>query len=285
MVTIPVVLKDLIDKVNASHHNGILGIVQYYTLFDRAGSLVGDAAFRQELETLVKEHAPKSAKRDLHQWMQEVLTAFLGFLVEVPPPPKLNRQQTRALKRYNLWLFFAPSEIEKRELPAHFVRPVWGTYLQDDQIQRIPLCGKWVAFEVTPKPNYRGTVYPNDRLIKDLGLESRFAHPHSDGGEGDDIVTDLMPKIAGLLHMDSAQVGLASVEAWNFIANLMNFLRENYGEDLPDLGSTDSVEWVANTYGSEFALIVGDVMCGGLAYLDHYSRVLRSCELRNSFCI
>jgi hypothetical protein len=85
-----------------------------------------------------------------------------------------------------------------------------------------------------------------------------------------------MPKIATLTHFASSQVGLASAEAWNFLASLMNFLRENYGEDLPDLGSTNSVEWVANTHGSGRALVVGRVERGGLAYVSLGWRDYRS---------
>jgi hypothetical protein len=261
---IPVILKDFIDRVNASGGKGLPGLVAHFALFDRAGKLAADPQFLQKLEELVEEHEPQADReRDPRGWMQEALSAFLGFLVEVPEPPKLNRKQTRALKKYGFIMVFIPA-IGEAQYPEHAVKPAWSQYLNEQEIERIPLAGRWVAIETIRKPDWQEKAYPDDRLIADIGLKSRFANPFDGEKEGDDIVTDLLPKIAQRVGFGRESVMVTSAEEWNFVANLFNWLREVRGEVLPDLGSTDSWEWSRNSFGSELRLIVGHRESGGL---------------------
>jgi hypothetical protein len=177
MGTIPVWIKDLIDRNNAQLEladRGVPGLLTHFPLVMRICALLGRPEFLAELTGFVEKHEAaatpaKAPWRNPRLWMQGVLTVFLGFPVEVPPPPRLNRAQTRALKRYNIRLFFVPAIGEAR-YPARVVKPDWGKYLKQSETLRIPLPGRWVAFDVTRKPDYTDRVYPNDRLAADLGL-------------------------------------------------------------------------------------------------------------------
>lgn len=261
--------KDLQERVNATGGAGMPGIVRFFNEFNRAGQLVDRPEFMAELRILLERFQPRS--ENLCEWMTEALEAFLGFPVEVPDPSSPGKRQRNRLEKYGYRPFFIPA-ITEDQYPERAVRYTWDRYLDTNQVERIPLAGEWVWVEVITKPKYSAGVYPNDQLITDIGLETRFRHPHSGKGEGDDIVGDLIPKIAKRLSVKSDQVDLPSAEQWNFLANFWNFLREQFSEDLPGLGSSASVEWVKNTYGSEDALLVGNSVDGGLAYVNYHWR-------------
>lgn len=264
-------LKKLIDRVNADGDDGIPGIIDHLPLFQRAGKLVGQTGFIPAFEAFVAgceksalQPAKAASTRGLRVWMQDALSEFLGFAVKVPEPPKLNRRQTRAFRKYGFRLFFLPAIGEDR-YPAHIIKPAWGKYLDVGQIERIPLPSRWVPVETIVKPDWSAGHYPDDRLMRDIGLSTRFGHPHSGKGEGDDIVEDILPKIAGKLGLPPESVMLLSAEEVNFLGTFWNWLRMNRGENLPDLGSTNSWEWVRNSFGSDLRLVVGARAHEGLA--------------------
>ena len=282
--SIPSWMKELTDQVNRTGGEGMPGVLQNFGLINRAGRLLSQEPFLTDFSELVERHeaelserqvqteglsalsypkltgsGSKNWRKQLHTWMQTILDAFLGFSVEVPEPPALNRTQRRALKKYGFMVLYVPA-LDEIRYPEHMIRSAWGQYF----IERIPLSGQWVAFEMIVKPDY-SDVYPSDQLMADIGIKTRFAHPHSGKGEGDDIV-DILPKIARKLSLkDGQQVQLSTAETWNFVANLFNWLTANTALTLPDLGSTLSWEWTANCYGSRYRVIVGDCADGGLA--------------------
>ena len=277
MGTIPVWLKDLFDKHNATGDEvGIAGVLNHYPLVMRVGRLLlGAPAFLEELTALIVRHEPPVEEKPalgrmptdftkLHAWMERALTEFLGFEVMVPEPPTFNQRQRRLLKKMKLRVIFLPDESDEK-LAALKVKSNWSRYLTVDNIERIALPGKWVAYEVIPKPNYGDGKYADDKLMAAIGLDSRFNHPHSGKGEGDDLEGDILPKVAAVLAPLGGKVILQSAEEFNFLGNFLNWLREKTGEDFPDLGATDSWEWCRNSCGVHYRLIVGGRGRGGLS--------------------
>ena len=286
-------MKKLIDRVNVpGGEDGADTLMDHWPLMLSASRLIRDEdSFLTDFSELVERHeaelserqvqteglsalsypkltgsGSKNWRKQLHTWMQTILDAFLGFSVEVPEPPALNRTQRRALKKYGFMVLYVPA-LDEIRYPEHMIRSAWGQYF----IERIPLSGQWVAFEMIVKPDY-SDVYPSDQLMADIGIKTRFAHPHSGKGEGDDIV-DILPKIARKLSLkDGQQVQLSTAETWNFVANLFNWLTANTALTLPDLGSTLSWEWTANCSGRRLRLIVGARAYGGLAGVHRHWR-------------
>ncbi len=212
--------------------------------------------------------AGKNWKAELHTWMQEILDAFLGFHVEVPEPPSLNRAQRRLLKKYKFWLFFVPA-IGEDKYPEHFIKLDWNRFLSGANVAPLPLAGRWVAFETIYKPNYWEGRYPDDQLMAAVEIDSRFAHPHSNKGEGDDLLECILPKVAEVLKSLDGETKIQPARTFNFLGNLFNWLHLHTSEDrLPDLGSTNSLEWCGERYDSQDVLIVGNCDYGGLSYVS-----------------
>ena len=291
-------MKALTDQVNQTGGAGMPGVLQNFPLVNRVGLLLHEDDFLKDLSVLVDRHeaglikkesqaerlaklsypkltgsGSKNWRTQLHGWMQTVLDAFLGFNVEIPEPPALNRTQRRAFSKYGLMPLYIPA-ITEAQYPAHMIKPAWGKYLTEvHQIQRITLPGQWVAYEVIEKPNYQDGVYPSDKLMEDIGIATRFAHPYSGKDEGDDIIKDILPKIAGKLAFKAnRQIQLPTAEVWNFVGNLFNWFTLHTANSFPDLGSTLSWEWVVNCYGSRRCLLVGHHYCGGLAVVRRHWR-------------
>lgn len=312
---------DLQSRVNQTGGAGMPAIVQEFDLFNRAGIVVADSVdsvdFLNEFDLLVERYEGeirtrqslaerlktlrypnllgKNWKAELHVWMQDILDGFLGYSgtdnpgstrrVIVPEPPNLNRAQRRLLNKYQLWLFFVPA-IDESEYPDHMVKLGWNRSLSGADVESLPLPDAWIAFEVIRKPNYQDGVYPDDRLVADIGLQTRFSHPHSDKGEGDDLMEDLLPTAATVFKPLGGQTRVPPAKFFNFLGNLFNWLRQNTAEDrLPDLGVTNSVEWCEERCGSRCALIVGDSGLGGLACVGYGWRDGRSVSIAFRFLV
>ncbi|MBI5794182.1 hypothetical protein HZA87_03820 [Candidatus Uhrbacteria bacterium] len=305
--SIPAWLKELVDQVNQSGGEGMPGLLRRFPLFNRLGLLIDHDGFFTDLTALIDRYEAserkqqsqaerlkglkypnlqgKNWKAELHTWMQEVLDAFLGFHVEVPEPPSLNRAQRRLLMKYKLWLFFVPM-IEESQCPKHMVRLDWNKYLKGADVRPLPLPGRWIAFEVIRKPNYQDGRYPNDQLMADVGSDTRFAHPHSDKGEGDDLMQDTLPKVTKILASLGGETKVQSARVFNFMGNLFNWLWVHTSENrLPNLGSTNSVEWCEERYGSLDAFIVGHCGNGGLAYVHNHWRDGRDDDIGFRFLV
>lgn len=285
-------LKKLIDRANGPDGGeGADGIVDSWDLFLRAGRLVRQAGFIPDLTALVERFEAteresqsqedrlkmlrypnlmgKNWKSALHAWMQEVMDAFLGFHVDVPEPLTLNRNQRRLLKKYGLWLFFVPA-VEESLYPTHMIKLDWNRCLSGTGVQPLSLPGCWIAFEIIQKPNYEDGKYPDDKLMVEIGMETRFVHPYSDKGEGDDLVVDILPKAAKELAPLGGTTRIQSARVFNFMGNLFNWLSKYTEDSFPDLGATNSVEWCEERYGSQNALIVGDSAHRGLSHVYYY---------------
>ncbi|MBI4437578.1 hypothetical protein HY631_01365 [Candidatus Uhrbacteria bacterium] len=309
MGTIPVWLKDLIDKFNVHGDDaGVAGVLNNFPLVMRAGRLLmGTSVFLSDLTALIDRYEAseregqtkverlkglkypsltgKNWRADLHTWMQEVLDAFLGFHVDVPEPPSLNRAQRRLMMKYKLWLFFVPA-IGEDKYPEHFVKFDWNRFLSGVPATALPLPGRWIALEVIQKPNYQDGRYPNDQLMADIGITTRFAHPHSGKGEGDDLMEDILPKVAEVLQSLGGTVKIQSARIFNFLGHLFNWLRLHTSEHrLPNLGSTNSVEWCEERYDSHIALFVGHSDDGGLAFVSGYWRGFRGDNIGFRFLV
>lgn len=200
--------------------------------------------------------------RDLRVWMQGVYDdpAFgLPVKVDVPAAPALTKQQKRAFRKFRIRLIFIPA-ITEDQFPASFVKPNRGKYLTASQVERRSLPGRWVAVETIAKPNYDDpNGYPNDALGEAVGLETRFKVSYDDLHTG-----GLLARMAAEAHLPKKETRLPTVEESNWIANLMNWLRTNQQEDLPDFGSTNSWEWTTNACESAYRCIVGRHENGGL---------------------
>jgi len=276
-VTIPAVLKTVIDRINGNRGLGLAGLLANWDLFSRAGALVECDGFLAEFLVLVENRecalAQPAAKLSASDRKREArrafwaaaLTEYFGFQVEVPFPPALNRRQERMFKRYGFLMAFLPG-VSEDQFPAGAVKPDWRKYFDVRATERIPLRGRWVAVETIRKPDYVGKKYPNDALMSDIGVESRFGHPYSGKGEGDDVVEDILPKVAAAIGFDAKRVMLPSVEEWNLVGNLFDWLRHNRDmSELPDLGATNAWEWCRNSCGSGYGLFAGDCKDGGLS--------------------
>lgn len=170
--------------------------------------------------------------------------------------------QKEALHEFGLRPIFMPF-VGEDQYPSDFVKPNWGQYLTASEIVRHQLPGRLVAVESILKPNYTDPAgYPNDKLGQALGLKTRF------GVSYDDLQGGILAKAAKVLGLPEAQVRLPYAEEWNFAANIFKHLRDKYGENLPDLGATDSWEWCENACGSGFRLIAGYRAHGGLSAVD-----------------
>ncbi len=193
----------------------------------------------------------------------EVWSEVLDCKIKVPPVPKPKDETAGAIERFNFRMIFIP-KITVDDYPDGFIKiqPVWGKHLDEAQIKCCPLPGRWVAIETIAKPDWDdegGYGGGNDPLAAELGLESRF------GISWDDLKSTHLPKVANLFGVCKTAARLPSTEEWNLAGNLFNWLRNQQGENLPDLGSTRSWEWCVNTYGSGLRLTVGNSGSGGLA--------------------
>lgn len=283
-------VKELIEQVNATGGEGVPGLLRHFPLVNRLGLLVDRDGFLADLNALVESHEAavresqsmaerlkslkypsltgRNWKTELHTWMQTVYNVLHELegspKFEVPEPPDFNRAQRRLMAKFNLGLFFVPAWDEK-QFPESWVKPNWTRFLQGTDIQHIELPGCWIAFEMIQKPNYQDGVYPDDRLIQAISLDSRFNHPHSGKGESDDLVKDILPKAAAILAPLGGTTKVQWAEVFNFMGNLFNWATKHTADSFPDLGATNSVEWCENRYGSRDALIVGNSDRGGLA--------------------
>jgi len=197
-------------------------------------------------------------QRPLFQELYDELFPSKGIVV--PAFPRTTVEQNAARKRYPKLMRFRFPDVTEKDYPASFVKPKWGQYGADSEIQRIPLEGRWVLVDTTPKPDWDGADAYTDQLTKDLGLKTRF------GVSSDDCTEKHFPATQKLLH--AKEVRHMTAEEWNFLANVMNFLRTSRNMEFPDLGSTNSWEWCENRCGSVRRLRVGDCVHSGLANVD-----------------
>jgi len=189
---------------------------------------------------------------------REALAEYFGFQVGVPHSPNLDQDKRDVLKRYGFQVMFLPA-VEEDRFPAGAGRLLWNCRLDNEKIERIPLRSRWVAVESIHKTNV-GHNYPNDALMSDIGVVTRFSHPYSESPADDGVFTvgQLLPKIAQKIGFSNKQVMIPSYEEWIMAANLFNWLRENRGmSNLPDLGATDASEWCRNAYGTLEKILMG----------------------------
>lgn len=192
------------------------------------------------------------------EWMQFVFED-MGLDCVVPPiNPRLTDIQRESLRRFHLRLFFIPA-IAEEQFPSGFVR-LGGLYSAAPA--RRPLSGKWVAVEMITTPEWNDPDdYLCDWLVRDINLKSRFGVSWDDLHQG-----GLLAKIAKMTGFPKKRVRLPTVEEFNFLGNLMNWLRANRNDDhLPVLGSTNSWEWTENVLEPNDCLVVGHCDHGGLA--------------------
>lgn len=218
--------------------------------------------FHRELAAFLKGQKPdpKGAPSfdDLDHWVS--FYESLG----IPMGPRVSDTQKAALTEYGFRPIFFPA-IGEDAYPSGFVRPAWSKCLDVSKIKRTPLPGRLCAVETVVKPNWDDPQgYPNDRLAKAVGLERRFSVSWDDLHNKDGI----LGKVAEKLGFPATQVRCPFAEEWNFAGNVFNELRENHGEDLPDLGSTDSWEWCENAYESDRRLVAGCRDVGGLSAVN-----------------
>lgn len=222
----------------------------------------------------------------LRAWMERALTDFLGFSVELPEPPSFDERQRGLLKEMKLLVIFMPGATEHEQLQ---VRSPWNkemmrvlTRIYRNTSVHLVASGKWVAYEVIPKPNYSEGKYADDKLMEAIGLDTRFDRAHSDTVWVNTLEDDILPKVAVVLAPLKGKVMLQSAEEFNFLGTFLNFLREKTEENFPDLGDTASAEWCRNPCGVRDRIVIGDVRigdieCGGLvAISSHWSGVHRA---------
>ncbi len=192
----------------------------------------------------------------------------LGIKVTVPAVPKLTQRQVKSLGRFNFLLVYIPT-ITEEQYPEFFVKPAWGECIEVSQIERKPLEDQWVAIETIAKPDgdEDEISYSDDWLMGALQYATRF------GKSYDELTGSLLAEIAKVTGFPKKGTRLPTVEEWNFIANLFNWLSEHRSIPLPDFGSTDSWEWCANAFEPDSSLIVGDSRDGGLAYVSSFGHV------------
>lgn len=178
----------------------------------------------------------------------------------VPVAPELTRKQRKSLDGFGFLPVYIPTLTED-EYPPSFIKPAWGaSYLMRTLVQRIPLKNSWVAFETITKPEYTNPGgYQNDKLMSALNHKTRFGTSYDELTKG-----GLLTKTARMLGFKKKDLRCPTVEEWNFIANLFNWLRETRTMTLPDLGSTSSWEWCENLSQTGRHLMIGST--GGGCY-------------------
>jgi hypothetical protein len=305
-------IKKLIDRVNGQDgDDGAEILVDRWPLMLRLARLVRDTStFLSDLTELVERNeaamhkhsdlitrlatlrypnlAGKDWKQEIHTWMQTVYDALHELegspKVVVPEPPNFNRGQRRLMRKFKLGLFFVPAW-EENNYPKSWVMPNWSQFASGADIQHIPLCEGWIIFEMIQKPNCQDGVYPDDKLMVPLQLQTRFNHPHSDKGEGDDLVGDILPKVFEVFKPLGGTTRIQSIEILNFMKSLFNWSTAHTADSFPDLGSTNSVELCENRSGSQSALVVGRSDNGGLTYVYSYWRGIRSVSFAFRFLV
>jgi hypothetical protein len=153
-----------------------------------------------------------------------------------------------------------PASIAQNGYPSNWIRSDWGRYIDASLINHHHLPGRWVVAELIRKPDWDDPEgYGNDRLTRELSLQSRFMV------SWDHLRTNLCPRTAKLWGLKKAAVRPLTAEEWNFFANLLLELNQLHGVQFPNLGATSSWEWTESAYGSGSRVIVGDRGDGGLA--------------------
>ncbi|MEI7740944.1 MAG: hypothetical protein WCJ29_00385 [bacterium] len=189
---------------------------------------------------------------------------FPGKGIVVPPLMEVSAETAAALEKYPqlMWWYF-PS-VTEADYPNSFVKPKWGQYTDESEIERKPIEGFWGIVDTTPKLNWDDEAAYKDQITEILGLKTRF------GVSWNDCVETHYPKLDREFHLTAGAFRHMTAEQYNLFANVMNELRASRGMDLPDLGSTYSWEWCDNRYDSGFRLLVGNREFGGLALVDSY---------------
>lgn len=284
-------VKKLIDRVNGHDgEEGADGIVDFWGLFLRAGRLVRDTDFISDLTALVERgEAARQARgrvassvsrsfdlpnllnddwrTELCAWMQNIYDSLHELegspKVKVPEVPNFTVAQRQLIVKFNLGLFFIPAWGEK-QFPRSFVKFNW-TRLHYFKIERFPLKGLWIAFEMVKKPNRLVGAYPDDVLMEAISVCSRFDHPHSGKSDGYTLVEDILPKAVAIFASLGGTTCVQTAEVFNFMGNLFNWLNVRAIRHFPGFGNAFSVEWCANFFGSNHALIVGNSKGGWCA--------------------
>lgn len=209
---------------------------------------------------------------------------LLGRDLDVPSPPTLSEHLARVLEKYKLLLVYIPLRLTEAEYPTIFVKPDWGRMGERcTSVERIPLRGGWALVETIPKPDWltpehkRGR-YLNDTIIEEWGIETRFELSWR-------IACSLVSDgVSRKLELPAGSALLTSLEEWNAVANLFNWLREHRAIDLPDLGSTIASEWCRNAvvtkYGTLEGVVTGWRTSGGIADVGHYADAMKSIGYR-----
>ncbi len=217
-------------------------------------------------------------------WVQEVYDSA-KVRCPVPELQKFTKVELKALRDFGYIVLFVPL-MEERSYPAEFQRIQWkGRRInQPEYIQQIPLKGQWIAVETITKPDWNYTGYPNDQLFQKLGgrfcrfwsrREDEEDHDRSERNKkkfwyasGLEGVLKIGESLKKLLGIRCLRVRVPTLEEWNFIANVFNWLRENRKVSFPDLGSTRSWEHSMNTCRSGEHLVIGHKEHGGIRGID-----------------
>lgn len=239
-----------------------------------------EAPHARKLETYVAPAnrlfvaGPQPEPEALRNWMQSVYDT-LEYKTAVMPPPALSSEQWDILQKFGYYLLWLPEVDKDAPLPNGFTNIKNWT--------RGPIRGRWVAVEtIKPYADTRtgqallvGTVgsassgvlfpepresaqdqaddaesspsgfknrYSDDRLAQAIGLTTRL------GVSTDQLYGVYLNRIAEALGVGKLKVQILSAEEWIFIAGLLNWIRENYRENLVNLFvPTGVLELVRNT--------------------------------------
>lgn len=197
----------------------------------------------------------------IHYRLTHWLESFYGRVVDVPPvPASISMDTYRVLRSWGFELFYLPAlEVTHAEEVKRYPGwqyPLAERYWATEIVERVSLPGQWIAVELLGQPSVQGMSYDYDRLMQAIGEGSRFL-------SWDVIHASILPKIAAHLKLAPARVRLPYAIEWNFLGNLLRYLRQQ-GEDLPDWGATASWEWTEGKYGRYHRLLVGKHGAEGL---------------------
>lgn len=256
---IPKWISNIFSIAHLLTETGVTGIMQHAVRVNRLGELLNTRKVTADALAAFMAQYEADANEPIEVWMSGVWSEILGRKVVVPAPKALKAKTTAALQEFPIRAVFLP-KLTEADYPSTFVKPVWNKYVTESLITRRPLEGKWVLVETLPKPHWDDKAgYGNDPLGARIGLTTRF------NVSWDTLHETTLPAVSKLLRLSKLQVRCPSAEEWNLIGNLFNWLREHRGEQLPDLGSTNSWEWCENAYGADDRVVVGVRRHGGLA--------------------
>ncbi len=199
---------------------------------------------------------------DPQAFWQEFWSTLLDRQITLPVFPHVGAITREAFLLYRALPIAFPKGFSEDDYPDHWIKPLWGKYLDEGEITKRKITDRWVMIETIDPCDWndsKGYGAGSDPLIQALDLKSRFRVSF------DDFMGVLRKRIAKLWGRKTQQVRLPGLLEWNASAQVLLELNKSHGTTFANWGDTASWEWCADKCGSGLRLLVGRRARGGLA--------------------